>query len=194
MTEEIENLNSTNEADEVETSEEETTTEDSHEGLTDREKQFLARAKKAESKLKEFKGSKSEEKAVEPNKSKQDDFDYGQLAYMEMKGVKTDEEIVFVKKMMERTGETLKQTLNDDFVKNRLKSIREQITVESATPTNTKRAQPSGKNSVDYWLAKGELPPTDQVQLRRDVLNAKIEREKQRSKFSDNAIVIQGQM
>jgi hypothetical protein len=188
MTEELENLDSQNEADEVETSEEETTTEDSHEELTDREKQFLARAKKAETKLKELKSSKTEDKP-EPKKSNQDDFDYGEMAYMEMKGIKTDEEMDFVKKMMAKTGESLKSTVNDDYVINRLKSIREEVSVKNATPTNTKRTQTSGKDSVEYWLNKGELPPTDKVQLRRDVLNAKIEREKQRSKFSDNPVV-----
>jgi hypothetical protein len=189
MTEEKEILDSQIEAEEVETSEEETTAEDSQDSeLSDREKQFLARAKKAESKLKELKSSKTEDKP-EPKKPNTDDFDYGQLAYMEMKGIKTDEEMEFVRKMMDKTGESLKSTVNDDYVVNRLKSIREEALVKNATPTNTKRTQTSGKDSVEYWLNKGELPPNDKVQLRRDVVNAKIEREKQRSKFSDNPVV-----
>jgi len=192
MTEEqTENLDSQNEAEEVETSEEETTTDDSQEEnkdeLSDREKQFLARAKKAESKLKELKDKPSEE----PKKSKSGDFDYGELAYLEMKGVESDEQISFVKKIMDKTGDSLKETLADEYVKNRLKSIKEETTVKNATPTNTKRAQTSGRNSVDYWLKKGELPPTSEVELRRKVVNAKIQKEKQKSKFSDNSVVNQ---
>jgi hypothetical protein len=188
------NLNPENEAEEADTSEEQTAegqeADDSADDgeLTEREKQFLARAKKAEAKLKEAKTSKGEAK-TEPKKSNTDDFDYGQLSYLEIKGVKSDPEIEFVKKMMDRTGDSLKEVLNDDYVKNRLRSIREEASVKAATPSSTRRAQPSGKSSVDYWLAKGELPPNDQPQLRRDVLNARLEREKQASKFSDNPVV-----
>ena len=69
MTEEYnENIDSQNDADEVGTSEvEQTNTEDSNE-LTDREKQFLARAKKAESKLKEVKSTFEEKKPEEVKK------------------------------------------------------------------------------------------------------------------------------
>jgi len=192
MTEEqIENFDSENEAEEVETSEEQTTegqeaNNDDGE-LTEREKQFLARAKKAEAKLKEAKTSKEAE--AKPKKPNTDTWDYGELAYLEMKGVKTDAEMDFVKKMMDRTGEGLKDVLSDDYVKNRLKSIREETATKAAIPSNTRRAQTSGKDSVDYWISKGELPPTDQVELRRKVVNAKVDREKQRSKFSDNPIV-----
>jgi hypothetical protein len=183
------NLDPQNEAEEVETSEEETTEgqEANDDGeLTEREKQFLARAKKAEAKLKEAKNSKAD---PEPKKSNQGKWEIGELAYMEMKGVKSDDEMEFVASMMKRTGEDLRTTLGDDYVKNRLKSIREERTVKEATPTSTRRTPTSGRNSVEYWLNKGELPPTDQVQLRRDVLNAKIASEKQRSKFSDTPIV-----
>lgn len=189
MTEEqIENIDSENDAEEVETSEEETTEGQDADGeLTEREKQFLARAKKAEAKLKEAKTSK--EAQPEPKKSNTDTWEIGEIAYLEMKGVKTDTEMDFVKKMIDKTGDSLRAVLADDYVQNRLKSIREETATKAAIPSNTRRAQTSGKDSVDYWLSKGELPPTDQVELRRKVVNAKVEREKQKSKFSDQPIV-----
>jgi Xaa-Pro aminopeptidase len=187
-----ENLDYTNEAEEVATSEEATTESHPEEGMTEREKELLERVKKAEAALiglkKEKKAAKEEPKP-ELKKPNADTFDYGELAYLEMKGVKSDEEAAFVKKMMERTGDSLKDVLADDYVKNRLKSIREEKATKEAMPSNTRRSQTSGKDSVDYWINKGELPPMDQVELRRKVVNAKIDREKQRSKFSDNPIV-----
>ena len=46
---------------------------------------------------------------------------------------------------------------------------------ELATPGTSSRATASTKDSAEYWIAKGELPPADQVELRRKVVKAKRE-------------------
>jgi len=131
----------------------------------------------------------SKEEAPDKKEEKQSgEFDYGQLAYMETKGIKTDEEFEFVQKIMERTGDELKDVVNDDYVKGKLKEIREKQVVKKATPSNSKRAATSRKDEVDYWLNKGELPPLEQQELRRKVVNAKIIRAKGGTHFSSNPI------
>jgi hypothetical protein len=50
-------------------------------------------------------------------------------------------------------------------------------TTKDATPSSTKKAPSSGKDTVEYWLAKGELPTGD-PELKRKVVNAKIAGEK----------------
>lgn len=143
-------------------------------------------AKRNQTKLEKKAETKTEIKE-EPKKT--DNLDYGQLAYLTAKGIEDDGEIGLIQDFMKNTGKSLMEAVKNKYVQAEIKELREAKTVQEATPTASRRTAPSGKNTVDYWIAKGELPPADQVQLRREVLNKRIETEKQRSKFSDNPVV-----
>jgi hypothetical protein len=191
MTEEMENLDSQNEDGGAAEPETDAAAEDSHEELSDREKQFLARAKKAEAKLKELKAHKVEapaEPKTEVKETKTNDLDYGQKAYLKAYGIAGSDELALVREYL-TTGKSIDEIVENKHFNNDLGDLREVKATKEATPSATKRGAPSGTTSVEYWLAKGELPPADNVQLRRDVLNARIEREKQRSKFSDQPVI-----
>lgn len=128
-----------------------------------------------------------EGKVNKPN----EDFNTGDIAFMEGRGVKTDDEMNFVKSMMDKTGENLKDTLSDDYVQSKLKTMKEVAAVKDATPSGSKRTPTSGKASVEYWLAKGGLPPESDIQLRRDVLNARIKGEERGNKFTPQSVISQ---
>ena len=128
-----------------------------------------------------------EGKVNKPN----EDFNTGDIAFMEGRGVKTDDEMNFVKSMMDKTGENLKDTLSDDYVQSKLKTMKEVAAVKDATPSGSKRTPTSGKASVEYWLAKGGLPPESDIQLRRDVLNARIKGEERGNKFAPQSVISQ---
>lgn len=180
----IENNDSENVDEEVETSEEETTEEDSNEDeLTDREKQFLARAKKAEKKLKAEKKTLTEDKPKE--EPKESSLDYGQKAFLVAEGVKRGEETNLVEEFME-TGKSLEDILDSRVFQAELKSLREDIKAKEATPSNSKRSTSTSRDKVEYWVNKGELPPIDQVELRRAVVNAKVKSENSGSNFTGN--------
>lgn len=180
----IENNDSENVDEEVETSEEETTEEDSNEDeLTDREKQFLARAKKAEKKLKAEKKTLTEDKPKE--EPKESSLDYGQKAFLVAEGVKRGEETNLVEEFME-TGKSLEEILDSRVFQAELKSLREDIKAKEATPSNSKRSTSTSRDKVEYWVNKGELPPIDQVELRRAVVNAKVKSENSGSNFTGN--------
>lgn len=49
--------------------------------------------------------------------------------------------------------------------------MREMRKFQDAIPSNSKRSSQSGKDTVDYWLAKGELP--EDRELRSKVVKAK---------------------
>ena len=150
-------------------------------------KRNYAKLKKAEEKLETLKKESSAE--APEKKEKSGDLDYGQLAYLAAKGIESDEEIGFITKIMGKTGEDLKTTLQDEYVSNRLKSIREQIVTKKATPSNSKRGTPSGRDTVEYWLAKGEYPPYEQKELRRKVLAAEMKKAVDDNKFTDRPVV-----
>ena len=115
-------------------------------------------------------------------------FDYAEKAYLKASGIKVDE-FDFVREVAQSTGKSLDDILENKYFQADLKERREAKSVSDALPTGTKRSGNTARNTVDYWVAKGELPPADQVDLRRQVVNERIKRENQKSRFSDNPIV-----
>ena len=191
MENELENLNSQNEDEVVEDldalKEKLAKTEETN-------KQLFARAKTAEGELKELKGKTKEEKLTpEASLVKPGELDYGQLAFYNSKSdsvkIEHDEDIEFLKSTIEETGKSQQIILNSKWFASDLKEKQAVRATQDAIPSSTGRSTPSAKDTVDYWLAKGDLPPTDQIQLRRDVLNARIEGEKSGDKFTDKPFI-----
>jgi hypothetical protein len=182
-----ENVDSQNDAGEVETPEEETTTEDSHEEreeLTEREKQFLARAKKAESKLKEIKSSKGEDKPElkQPNKN-QDEPDYARLAFLEQRKISHPDDQKMVVDEAARLKLPLTDILGMDYIKSRLKNAQDQRESQEAIPRGKGRSSGNTKNDVDYWIANGKTP--DDVELAEKVIDARMKKDTSQSMFAE---------
>jgi len=129
--------------------------------------------------------AKPDEKAKQPQDKKE--FDYAEKAFLKANDLQKDE-YPLVLEAMNSTGKTLDEVLESKYFQSELKEKREEKDSEDAVPRDTKRAGGASKNSVDYWLAKGELPPPDQIQLRRDVVNARIKAE-ETSHFTKNPVV-----
>lgn len=140
--------------------------------------------KRATTKLSKLKSKQETEKKdlgaekIEVEKES-DELTDGQLAYLTAKGIDGDEEIEFIQKHLKKTGESLRDALKDDYVQSKIKSFKNARDVAEATPTGSNRGnQTSSKNDPDYWIAKDELPPAEQVELRRKVVNEKIRRQR----------------
>ena len=105
-------------------------------------------------------------------------------SYLNIQGA---DELALVKNWMERTGDSLDNLIADDIFNARLNSLREAKASQEATPT-TKRGVVSSKDSVDFWIDK----PFEEVpdNLRQDVLNAKLKKEKKESMFTDKPVVM----
>jgi hypothetical protein len=113
---------------------------------------------------------------IKPSKAKKsEDFDYGQKAFLVASGVSKDN-FELVKEIMSGTGKSIEDVLESKYFKAELKERQDANSAREATPTTSKRIVSSPSDSVDYWINKGELPPTDQVELRRKVVNEKIKR------------------
>lgn len=123
--------------------------------------------------------------------SKQGDFDYGELAYLTAKGIEADEDIALVRQVMSETGKALKDVLGSKYFQAELKQLREDRAAKDAIPAKNGRTGGAARDTVDYWIAKGELPPDtpENKQLRRDVVNAKAKAQTSGTKFSSNAII-----
>ena len=147
------------------------------------------RASKAE---KAGKKNPSENKSLKNKEDKQtskkDSFDYGELAYLEAKGV-SEHCHNFLFEESQRACKELKELLGFEYIKEGMKKITDEKASEDAIPDGSKRAGKTVKSSIDYWLSKGQLPPADQPELRREYVNAKMKKETDSSKFTDKPVV-----
>jgi hypothetical protein len=142
-------------------------------------RQLFERAKKAEGfVLKEGKWVKAEKQPA-PNgevapKATTGELDETQLDFLDLKGINDSDDIDVISKVMQRTGQTVRQALKDDYVMEKLKANQARREVANAMPSGTKRSG-AGAMGVDAALAKyeatGELP-TD-FELRSQVINLK---------------------
>lgn len=104
-------------------------------------------------------------------------LDNGTKAYLVANGIKGTEEFGFFQKWAERTGEDIDAIIEDDIFQAKLKSLRDNKASKLASSvSSTKRSQSSARDSVDYWIAKGELPPEDMRDLRFKVVAEKRKR------------------
>lgn len=145
-------------------------------------------AKRNATKLKKLQTKPETKTETKKESETKETLDYGQKAFLVANGIKGKEEIDLVKEYL-ANGKELDDVVENKHFQNDLKDLREAKAVKDATPSGSKRSGTSARDSVDYWLAKGELPPTDQVQLRRDVVNARMKKETSGNKFSSNPVV-----
>jgi len=141
---------------------------------------------------KEAEKAKAEEaKAKEKQPQDKKDFDYAEKSYLLSNGIKK-EEIPFVWEEYQKLTDkdkNLDKLLDSKYFMNELNEKRELKETEEAVPRGTKRTAGSARDSVEYWNTRGELPPWNQPELRRKVLNARIKKEESASKFTDTPVV-----
>lgn len=139
-------------------------------------------------KIKDAQAKKSEvvPPAQDPNKAKE--LDYGQKAFLISNGIKEPTDQKYVHDAMVSSGKTLEEILAVPFIQAELKRFGEERATKEATPDPDDRRKSPARDTVDYWLAKGQMPPADQPELRRDYVNAKIKAEKAKTQFTDSPV------
>ncbi len=122
---------------------------------------------------------------------KSEELDYGQKAFLVASGVKDADEIALVKDYMVNSGKSLEEVLGSKYFQGELKGLRDEKAATAALPASGKRSGQSAADTVDYWIAKGALPPNtpDNFKLRQDVINARIKKEGIKSQFTDTPVV-----
>lgn len=115
--------------------------------------------------------------------SKSVDFGLGEKAFLIANGIKGDAEISLAKKLVKETGRDLESLLNSAYFQQELTSLRQDTAVANALPKGNKNSTASGVDTVDYWIAKGEMPPVHEVELRREYVNRKLKKEQSKGQF-----------
>ena len=89
-------------------------------------------------------------------------------------GLKDAEEIELVTEKAKELGIDPLKLVKDGYADTMLKNHRQAKANELANPSTQSRGVVNATDSVDYWIAKGELPPANKVELRRQVVNKKM--------------------
>lgn len=158
---------------------EETTNEETQETVDSTD--WKAKAEELQGRLKRAETKLSKNTTSDKAPSKTGDFDYGQKAFLVANGVKSSDEMSLVKDIMKDTGKSLDQVLESKYFTKELEELREARRTSQAIPNSSKRSTNSSRDSVEYWVAKGELP-TDR-ELRSKVVKAKWKADSQRNIF-----------
>lgn len=108
------------------------------------------------------------------------------VANMELKdlGLKNEEEITLIKKEAGELGIDPVKLVKRGLAASILESHRKEKAAQEAIPEGNSRGNASQRDSVDYWIAKGELPPSDNVELRQKVVRKKRENAKKSQMFN----------
>lgn len=166
----------TNEVEEAQVEEStEEQVEESQERSPESSEDKLARLKRQTKRLEKQLGVEDEKPAKKEHKTQSNELDYGQLAYLETKGV-PEEDHDFILEEMQDSGRELKDVLGKKYIQEELKERQESRATQVATPKKGSRTAPNSKNSVEYWSKR---PFADVPQnMREEVLNAKLEKER----------------
>jgi hypothetical protein len=187
---------SENEEKKVETTEEETeeTTEaeapnweaeaKKWEGLAKRDKK---RIDKLEVALKEALNTEKPNVESRAKENFEDGFDLAAKSYLRAEGINRNE-FDWVYDQMKDSGKSLDNLMDAKWFQAELKERRANEASKEAIPSGTKRTGGGTRDKVEYWIAKGEMPPPDQVELRREYVKAR-EKAEERSKFSDMPVL-----
>ena len=159
-------------------------------------KQLFERAKKAEGFEPDGEGNwiktveRKSEKKPEAKAKKSDELDYGLKAYLQQNDVKP-QEFEFFQEQMESSGLKAEELLKNGYFQSQLKERRDQKSAEMATPGNTRSSGEIPQSKPEWWVTQGKMPENtaENRQLRQEVLNLRLQREKSASQFSKSSVI-----
>lgn len=92
-----------------------------------------------------------------PSQPKTGELDETQLDYLDIKGITESEDIAVIQKVIQKTGQTVREALKDEYVVAKLTSLKAEREVKSATPGSTRR---SGNQTGDIASAVAKFEAT----------------------------------
>ena len=181
MENQIENLDSPNEEETVD-SENDVNKEEEPE-FSDREKKLFARTKKSEGEIKVLKEQLKKFQPSDSDKSQSNEPDYAKIAFLETKGFSNPDDQKWIQDEAGRLKLPLTDIINMEHAKLKLATMKDEREAQAGMPKGPGRGSGKTQQDVDYWLAKGETP--DDQELGAKVIEARIKKEKDSNKFSE---------
>ncbi len=132
---------------------------------------------------------------ISEKKEDENGFDYGELSYLEVKGVTEAEDQDWLREISTQSKLQLRELLAKDWVQKELKERNSVRKTDKGVPTGTKRSQGGivTEDSPEYWVAQDKQPPeTYPIAFRKKVLELREKKSVDDSKFSKSSIVAPG--
>lgn len=127
--------------------------------------------------------NKNKQPRTESKTNNSGELGLSEKSFLIVNGIKGSDEMKLVKDMMRESGKDLETVIESKYFKSELEEMRALRETANANPTGSKRSGQSSADSVDYWIAKGELPPASNPELRRQVVNARLKKSESNSPF-----------
>ena len=158
--------------------------------------QLYSRAKKAEGFDKDKTTGKWIKKEVKPEETDIKDKnkitnepDYAKLAFLKGEGITHPDDQKLVQDEAARLKLPLTDILQMGHIKSKLKDTQDQRDAQAGMPKGRGSAGGKTQGDVDYWLDKtnpdGTFATPEDPELAEKVIEARIKKEKQANKFSD---------
>lgn len=139
-------------------------------------------AKRYKTKLEKSKEVKPEIK-VEAPVIGTNEPDYARLAFLEQRGLTNADDQKMVQDEATRLKLPLTDVLGMEHIVSKLKTSKDTREAQAGMPKGRGKAGGQSQNDVDYHLAKGTTP--EDVELAEKVINARMKKESNSNKFSD---------
>lgn len=151
-------------------------------------------AKRRQTQIEKLKTPKEPElkpKAPEQkNELESSELGYGEKAFLRSYEIKGADELELVKNWVKRTGDSIDAVVEDEIFLAKLKGLRDAREAKQAMPSGSKRTSVAPHDTVEYHISKGtDLMDISDMKLRREVLAARVTREKNGGRFSDHPVV-----
>jgi hypothetical protein len=158
--------------------------------ISDKNRQLFERAKRAEGFEKNSEGKWIKIHSAEPPpKSQSNEPDYAKLAFLETKGVAHPDDQKIVIDEAVRLKLPLTDILQMEHIKGKLQTQKDQREAQEGMPKGRGTGGGKTQGDVDYWVDQkntdGTFKTPEDPELAAKVIDARIKKEKQGSKFSD---------
>ena len=158
---------------------------------TEKEKELESELGNLKRDFKKLQKEKEKEAVETVSKSdKSDELNEGQIALLSVKGFSDSADIAYIEGEMKVSGKSLTEVIELKYVQEALGDLKKARDVEDAGDIKSKRSHSSARNTVEFHLQKGtNVLEIEDVKLRREVVNARINTEKNKSKFTDTPLI-----
>jgi hypothetical protein len=148
----------------------------------------LARLDRQASQLRKKLGVEPKKETEKVESKKEEGLDRVDKMLLRQESITDSDEISLVQDFMKSTGKSVEDVIDSRAFKAELKLLRDDKKAEDAIPSNSKRSGQSNSNTVEYWIAKGQMPPANEPKLRQAYVNAKMAKTAERNMFTDNPL------
>lgn len=118
-------------------------------------------------------------------------LDRADKAFLNANGIKGPDEYELVADFVRNTGKDIEDVIESKYFISQLNDVRSmrESKIASDAASGSPRSGQTARDTVEYWVAKGQLPPAHMKQLRREVVNTRMKIDSDQGTFTDHPVI-----